>query len=30
MSDEVRAIMPHAVVVMPNGYDAVIYDEVLA
>mgnify|MGYP003679258608 FL=1 len=30
MSDEVREIMPHAVVVMPNGYDAVNYDEVLA
>ena len=30
MSDEVRKIMPHAVVVMPNGYDAVNYDEVLA
>lgn len=30
MSDEVRKIMPHAVVVMPNGYDAVNYEEVLA
>ena len=30
MSDEVRKIMPHAVIVHPSGYDMVNYDEVLA
>lgn len=30
MSDEVREIMPHAVIVHPSGYDMVNYDEVLA
>ena len=29
MSDEVREIMPHAVVIHPSGYDMVNYDEVL-
>lgn len=30
MSDEVREIMPHAVIVHPSGYDLVNYEEVLA
>ena len=30
MSDEVRKVMPHAVVVHPSGYDMVNYSEVLA
>ena len=30
MSDEVRKIMPHAVIVHPNGYDMVNYEEVLS
>ena len=30
MSDEVRMIMPHAVIVHPSGYDMVNYSEVLA
>ena len=30
MSDEVRKIMPHAVIVHPDGYDMVNYEEVLS
>ena len=29
MADEVKRIMPHAVITLPSGYDAVNYNEVL-